>query len=93
MPKLTIEILDEISHSIEGTCDGLEKYIDRYDLDIDEEELESELSMNVERCKGCGWWMEICMLDGMYQGYDEEPPDYNEEEHVGYCWDCIKDRL
>lgn len=59
---------DEQKHAVrawlEGTCLGEDAAIERFDLDCDTDEVtDAMLDVNLERCKGCDWWMECCMLD------------------------------
>jgi hypothetical protein len=73
----TQELAEQIADKLLGTCDTITRYLDEHP-EVDANDLEDALvSLNVERCKGCDWWHESCMLDG---GGDDG--------WVGYCDDC-----
>jgi hypothetical protein len=63
MRKLTLELRSEIASAVEGTCMTVGAMVERYDLDISDDDLEDELlTAGIECCPGCGWWMESCEL-------------------------------
>ena len=51
--------LTEVSDYLEGTCLSVDAAIEHFELNIDVEDLEDALlDVGLERCSGCGWWME-----------------------------------
>lgn len=57
------EQLSDIGHDLRGTCETLDSYIERNDLDITAFDLEDALlDVSTEICPVCEWWMESCEL-------------------------------
>ena len=73
--------LEEVSAWLLGTCNSAEAAIVKFDLDVESDYLMSDLlDLNVEPCRGCGWWFESGELA---RGIPEDSD--------GYCEDCWKD--
>ena len=72
---LTNEIIQTIAGEVQGTCDSLILKIEKYELGIGADELESLiLDWEIERCPHCGWWMECHELvddDGELVGCEQ----------------------
>lgn len=67
--------LKKLANSLEGTCDTLDRHVEKLDLEkcnFDEGDL---LEFNIEPCSGCGWWMESSEL-------------VNEDSEVVGCSQC-----
>lgn len=71
----TDEQLRKIAEHLEGTCSLISSVLDKLELDFDPSDVEDRLlSLNVERCSGCDWWMESSDLvdaDGEVVGCDQ----------------------
>lgn len=53
------EILQDIADDLLGTCKSVEQALEQHELDWNPEETALELlSLNVEQCPVCGWWVE-----------------------------------
>lgn len=51
--------LERVAARLEGTCDSVEHALMHLELDADPEEVADQLlDVDLERCGGCGWWME-----------------------------------
>jgi hypothetical protein len=75
--KLTDEEKDQLKDKVLGTCDSIDSAIEFLEIDTDAETAEDGLlDRNVERCRGCGWWLESGELDGEREG------------EIGYCQQC-----
>jgi len=74
------ELAAKIAGQIQGTCKSLVYYLDEHpEIDMDDLE-DALLDEGIEKCKGCGWWFEVCELCPL--GDDDEP---------GYCDQCRED--
>lgn len=62
---LTEEELEQVAGEIVGTCSQTWHITERLGLgDVDGFAVEDQLlDLNIERCKGCDWWFNSCMLD------------------------------
>lgn len=61
--KLGADLLRKIAGDLEGTCQSLTAVLERYEFEADEGEVEDQLlSLGLERCPHCEWWMESCEL-------------------------------
>lgn len=79
--RLTCDQEDELTHRLLGTCESVEWALARMGAEhIAGDMALDQVAGDVERCRGCGWWMEPCMLDS------EE--DIGE---AGYCDQCRKE--
>lgn len=76
---MTKENLEKIAERLEGTADSIESACECLDIEWEEDMEDKLLDCNLERCMGCGWWMECCEL------VDEDNDD------VGYCDQCRED--
>lgn len=80
MSKLTREELDRLADHIKGTCKSVLQALEYLEYEVDESVAEDQLlDVNVECCKGCGWWDESCELEKEKNG------------ETGYCRQCIPD--
>ena len=71
------ELLERIAKEILGEVLTESTVLEKYDLEISEEELlEEMLDWNIELCSSCGTWKESCEID----------PD---EQNV-ICFECIE---
>lgn len=60
-----------------GTCDSVDSAIEFFEIDTDAHAAtDGLLDLNVEACKGCGWWHNSYDLENEWEG------------DVGYCADC-----
>ncbi len=60
LKKPTHEIIERVADDLKGTSDSVEQSLIRLDLEeYDQEEIESELDMHIEKCKECEWWCEV----------------------------------
>ena len=70
----------ELGYMLLGTCDSIDMVLGRMDCvpeQFNTEYIEDRLlDDNIERCKGCGWWFESCMLES------------DNEDECGKCEDC-----
>lgn len=68
---------DRLADHIRGTCKTVGAALESLDMDIDESVAEDKLlDVNVECCKGCGWW------------HDSFELDHEKDGDVGYCSQC-----
>ncbi len=75
---MTHEDKKKLAGRLEGTCDSIGSALEELDLDYEVEEVEEALlDLNIELCRGCGWWMESCELED------------DDDEICGYCHDCV----
>lgn len=71
------ELLERIAKEILGEVLTESTVLEKYDLEISEEELlEKMLDRNIELCSSCGTWKESCEID----------PD---EQNV-ICFECVE---
>jgi hypothetical protein len=72
------QLILDIVYWLEGTRNTIAGAIDHFDLDVQDDELESLLEDNqCELCKGCGWWHRSWELA-------------DDEDRPGYCPDCLE---
>jgi len=52
--------IEWLASMLEGTADGIENVVERYDMELPQEvdEIEDALLDFVERCPHCDWWFE-----------------------------------
>lgn len=92
------EIIEKLADRLEGTCHSeaneLELLLESEGLshlDFDESAVESDLlTLEVELCQGCGWWMHsgelVCVHDSY--GFCDQC-----RIHDGYCEECEREYL
>ncbi|MEP3670758.1 MAG: hypothetical protein ABJN42_29005 [Roseibium sp.] len=82
MKTLDDTLLMEIQADLEGTMTSLAAIIEKYDLDISDEDIEDRLldgNAAVERSVCCEWWFSPSDLE------------FDEEKNGGVCQQCEPD--
>jgi hypothetical protein len=79
--KSEIELTDlqRLGAHLEGTAKSIMIACDEIGIEEDPDWDDKLLDINIERCVGCEWWHESCMLE------------YVESRGGGFCDQCLKD--
>lgn len=73
------EVVAKLADYLEGTCKSIVEACQALDLDEGVDWDDALLDLNIERCSGCDWWSESCMLTDV------------EEKNGFFCEQCLGD--
>jgi len=93
---LTWNQLEQVAAELDGTCQELHTLLAKLGIVADPEAVEDQLlSVNMERCRGCGWWMDSCELVGddidSVTGYCDQCRPAAERACMGFGGDVDED--
>jgi hypothetical protein len=72
--------LQRLADYVLGTPTSTFVAVEILGIDDDQDWDDKLLNLNVERCGGCGWWSESCMLE------------FVERKNAGFCDQCKDER-